>query len=195
LETTVGPRCCVKCAAPCLVEIFSFKFQLGAVGYLLPQPDISFEPSVSPVHLTLPLRTPTGAVRAPWCAIFAILFFLCYQLLPFFHTVVCLHSLRANRRVANMDYSPFFAQTPQPYQFVGMPPTPTYSSEEKIVSDPLTLNLSRKKFHVWSNRRSTRPTLCVSKVTQMPIRTLSTLQSSPNPTISVTLSYQPATQT
>ena len=32
-----------------------------------------------------------------------------------------------------MDYSPFYAQTPQPYQFMGMPPTPSYSGEEKVV--------------------------------------------------------------
>lgn len=31
-----------------------------------------------------------------------------------------------------MDYSPFF-QTAQPYQFMGMPPTPSYSGEEKVV--------------------------------------------------------------
>ena len=59
------------------------------------------------------------------------------SLLPAFAFFILLSGRTAcanPRESLNMDYSPFFAQAPQPYHFMGMPPTPTYSGEEKIVS-------------------------------------------------------------
>jgi hypothetical protein len=162
------------CSLPC--GDILFKFSARTVGYLLPQPDISFQPSVSPVRLT-----PTGVVRGPWPAV-------SHSILSLLNSFAFFFVFTAY--TSNMDYSPFFAQTPQPYQFMGMPPTPTYSGEEKIVSRS-TLTF-RTKFHFWS---SIRPAFVRVPSAQMPIRTLSTLQSSLSPTISVTLSCQPAAQT
>jgi hypothetical protein len=175
----------------CSLALWRYLFYLNFSSAWLPQPDnISFEPSsVSRSSSRSPYRSgPQPALSelpglrvSQFCPFsvtsFCLFSYCCLSAQPACKSACRQHGLLVVLR-ANSSALPVHGHAAYTYVLER-----GEDSKWSAYSQPSTFG------------RSTRPTLCVSKVTQMPIRTPSTPHSSPNPTISVTLSYQPATQT